>query len=182
MKSEYEIKKLLEAEKLVITRPDGGSLKIGPSSVDVHLGDSLQVLEYHRGTDAGIRVSDESTYPHYRELEDLVLPPKTFVLAHTEEVVALPDTLCATLWGRSSLARLGLSIHDAGLIDAGFFGQVVLEIYNHLERPIELEPRMRVGQLTFHEHVIPPYRTYDAVGKYAGQMGVRQSELYKDFE
>ena len=181
MKSDYEIRKLLESEKLIINRPDGGPLKIGPSSVDVHLGDTLEIMEYPSGVDE-IDVTDESTYPTYRELNDLILPSKTFVLAHTEEVVGLPDTLVATLWGRSSLARLGISIHDAGLIDAGFYGQVVLEIYNHLDRPIKLAPKMRVGQLTFYEHLMPPFRTYDQVGKYAGQMGVRHSEFYKDFE
>lgn len=78
------------------------------------------------------------------------LKPGEFILGHTNEVVTLSDDVAAELVGKSTLGRKGLAVHvTAGLIDPGFSGQIVLEMYNHSQWDIELTPGMRICQLKF---------------------------------
>ena len=49
----------------------------------------------------------------------------------------MPDDLVARLEGKSSLGRLGLLMHStAGFVDAGFDGQLTLELSNVANLPI----------------------------------------------
>jgi dCTP deaminase len=62
----------------------------------------------------------------YRSLEGptITIPPHSFLLATTMEVVRLPDNLTAFVEGRSSIGRIGLFIQNAGWVDPGFEGQI----------------------------------------------------------
>jgi dCTP deaminase len=85
-----------------------------------------------------------------------VLHPGEFVLGATYERIALPDDIVARIEGKSSLGRLGLVIHaTAGFIDAGFDGDVTLELSNVATLPILLYPGMRVAQLAFFGSIDP---------------------------
>ena len=78
--------------------------------------------------------------------EPFILHPGEFVLGSTLERVAVPDDLVARLEGKSSLGRLGLLIHStAGFVDAGFDGQLTLELSNVANLPITLYPNMKIG-------------------------------------
>lgn len=105
-----------------------------------------------------------------------ILPAGGFVLGTTQETVTVGAAHVATLHGKSSLARLGLQIHAAGLIDPGFSGQITLEIYNQSQNPILLTPGMRIGQLTFEQLDQPAANTYQQTGRYNGQTGVTISK------
>ena len=73
--------------------------------------------------------------------EPFILHPGEFVLGSTLERVALPDDLVGRLEGKSSLGRLGLLIHStAGFVDAGWDGQLTLELSNVANLPITLYP------------------------------------------
>ena len=64
--------------------------------------------------------------------------------------MALPTDLVARLEGKSSLGRLGLLIHStAGFVDAGWDGQLTLELSNVANLPITLYPGMKIGQISF---------------------------------
>jgi len=70
-----------------------------------------------------------------------MLHPGEFVLGSTSERVGLPADLVARLEGKSSLGRLGLLIHStAGFVDAGWDGQLTLELSNVASLPITLYP------------------------------------------
>lgn len=108
------------------------------------------------------------------------LNPKDFVLGTTIETIGLPNNICAEVNGKSSLARLGLSIHQTGgWIDCGFEGQITLEIHNCNKYPIALYPGMPIAQLVFHKTApckIPYCDRLEA--KYQGQKGVVGSRYY----
>ena len=56
----------------------------------------------------------------------------------------------ARLEGKSSLGRLGLLIHStAGYVDAGWDGQLTLELSNAASLPITLYPGMKIGKISF---------------------------------
>ena len=80
-----------------------------------------------------------------------MLHPGEFVLGSTIERIGLPDDIVARVDGKSSLGRLGILIHaTAGFIDAGFNGQITLELSNVATLPIRLWPGMKIGQISVH--------------------------------
>ena len=67
----------------------------------------------------------------HEEVDAFDIEPRGFVLAQTLERVALPNDLMGLVEGRSSWARVGLSVHlTAPKIDPGFNGTITLEIAN----------------------------------------------------
>ena len=65
----------------------------------------------------------------------------TFVLGYTLESVKLSNYLAARIEGRSSFARLGVSVHQtAPTVHANFAGQLRLEISNIGPYTVLLEP------------------------------------------
>ena len=161
---------------------------IQPSSVDIRLHPAFRVFANHRyraidpkaaqpGLTDRVEVGDD---------EPFVLHPGEFVLGSTLERITLADDVVARLEGKSSLARLGLVIHStAGFIDAGFSGDVTLELSNVATLPILLYPRMRIAQLAFFPLDKPAERPYGSEGlgsKYQGQSGPTASEYVRNFD
>ena len=73
------------------------------------------------------------------------------MLGQTLERVTLPDDIVARLEGKSSLGRLGLLIHStAGFVDAGFEGNLTLELSNVANLPITIYHGMPIGQISLH--------------------------------
>ena len=106
--------------------------------------------------------------------EAFVLDPGEFVLAMTHESVTVPQNLIAMVEGRSTYARLGLSMHQtAPWIQPGWSGRIVLEIMNNGPLKIQLTPIVdRPCQLTFFQltDALPDGVSY----------GSKPSDRYKD--
>lgn len=167
---------------VTVERPDG-PVDYQPSSVDLHLGEELLQMERQKRP---IVVDDESTYPTYDTVEAdpyVTIPPLSFMLATTEEHVTFDNKAKGLLWGRSSVGRLGLIPHTAGLVDAGYSGDLTLELVNLSPNPIELKKGMRLVQMTVHELRNPSTTDYGEQegSKYQEQTGVTESRLYEDF-
>jgi len=80
-----------------------------------------------------------------------ILDPGEFILALTHERVWMPRNLIAMVEGRSTYARVGLSMHQtAPWIQPGWDGQITLEMRNGGPFRIELTPLDDMPcQLTF---------------------------------
>lgn len=129
------------------------------------------------------RMTKLITADHYFEIG-----PGDFVLASSCEVFRFPDHLAGRCEGKSSLGRMGLTIHvTAGFFDPGFEGTATLELFNANRYAIRLYPGMKVAQMSFHQmsdRCAAPYG--EGVGsKYKGQgiaePGPKESEYYKNF-
>jgi dCTP deaminase len=85
--------------------------------------------------------------------ETIVLEPNDFILALTHERIWIPNHLIALVEGRSTYARVGLSMHQtAPWIQPGWNGQITLEIRNSGPLRIELTPLVDMPcQLTFFQ-------------------------------
>lgn len=97
--------------------------------------------------------------------------PNQLILAWTKEYVRLEPhaRIAARVEGKSSLARLGVSVHvTAPTIHAGFQGQIRLEMYNHGKLPIRLRPGMRICQLILEQTLGVPVQGYK--GRFSGQI------------
>src|SRR5205814_8541282 len=117
--------------------------------------------------------------------DKFILYPGGFVLGQALERVRLPDDLVARLEGKSSLGRLGLLIHStAGFVDAGFEGNLTLELSNVANLPITIYYGMPIGQISFmrmDQPVERPYGTDEAGSKYQGQAEPTPSRFYLNF-
>jgi dCTP deaminase len=171
-----------------IERDSGGSLHVGPSSLDLHLAPEKVVVEGGgRGTPrtdyTQFDVSEEESHPEttrYEDQEWVTVAPNEFCLGRTDERLDLPPGVMALMHGRSSVGRLGLFVENAGLVDRGFEGTLTLELYNPTENHIDVPAQTRVAQLVFFEQGGEAHTAYD--GKYQGQEDATASRLYDDQE
>lgn len=143
--------------------------RLQPASVDFTLGDVIQRL---RGS-LIIDVKDDQARQFVREqvTDWFVMQPGEFALACTAESVRFGRAIAGRLEGKSSLARLGLTVHvTAGFFDPGFEGYPTLELVNHAPLPIRLYPGMPIAQMSFFRLDEPSCRVYGSNGsKYQGQ-------------
>lgn len=107
--------------------------------------------------------------------EIYVLQPNQFIIASTQETVNMPDDVAGRFEGKSSLGRLGLTTHvTAGFIDAGFSGQITLEMKNENRFPIWIKRGMKIGQICFfkmNRHASHPYGSEGLGSHYNNQKG-----------
>ena len=180
--SDGTIRTSLDSGRIAIDPLADGAIQ--PSSIDVRLGSHFRVFANHRYAVIDVRIEQPGMTDliEVPEGEPFVLHPGEFVLGATLERITLGDDVVARLEGKSSLARLGLVIHStAGFIDAGFDGEVTLELSNVATLPILLYPGMRVAQFAFFELDKPAERPYGSGAKgskYQGQSGPTASRYH----
>ena len=174
--SDRTITRLIKEGKLVVEPFDPKNVQC--SSLDLRLGGEIAVYEESGEV---IDVKEKIRGVKRKKFEEFfIIKPKEFVLATTLEYLKLPENITAFVEGRSSLGRLGLFIENAGWVDAGFEGQITLELYNANSRPIKLYKGMRICQLVFAKLDEKPEKVYG--GKYKGQRGVTPSRIFMDEE
>ncbi len=100
--------------------------------------------------------------------EGYTIKPYEHLLATTIETICLPDDLVGLVNVRSTYARLGLYIPPT-VIDAGFCGQVTIEIIGSAY-PIRLYPGQRFLHVVLVKTTSPVAKPYN--GKYQHQKGV----------
>ena len=161
-----------------------GDDAIQPASIDVRLAPQFRVFANHRYSviDVQAEQPDLTELVEATDDEPFVLHPGEFVLGATLERITLAADVVARLEGKSSLARLGLVIHStAGFIDAGFDGDVTLELSNVATLPILLRPGMRIAQFAFFALDQPAERPYGhgaSGSRYQGQRGPTASRYH----
>jgi len=106
----------------------------------------------------------------------MVLYPGKLYLGRTLEYTAT-DSYVPMLEGRSSVGRLGISIHvTAGFGDVGFKGYWTLEI--HCIEPVRIYPFVEICQIYYHT-IKGDYVGYTS-GKYQNNTGIQPSLLYTE--
>lgn len=173
---DWQIEKEIDRGNIKITPFERDNIQ--PNSLDVRLGNSFG--KYEGGA---IDVADPKTFEiQSYKAPSTTIPARGFLLAETNEKVTLPPNIVATIEGKSSLARLGLSLHQTGgWIDAGFSGTITLELFNANSVPIRLYAGMKIGQLVFEktEKCHTPYNK-KAGAKYNNQIGATPSRYRLD--
>jgi dCTP deaminase len=184
--SDRTIREEIEAGRLAFEPYDASMVQ--PSSVDVRVDGKFRVFHNGRYPFIDVRqpMDDLTELVEIGEEEPFILHPGEFVLGQTLERVRLPDDLVARLEGKSSLGRLGLLIHStAGFVDAGFEGNLTLELSNVANLPITIYHGMPIGQISFMRMDGPvetPYGSGKAGSKYQGQAEPTPSRFYLNFD
>ena len=183
--SDGTIRGEIEAGRIVVDPFDAAMVQ--PSSVDVRVDRRFRVFHNARYPFIDVRqpMDDLTEAVEISDSEPFILHPGEFVLGQTLERVRLPDDIVARLEGKSSLGRLGLLIHStAGFVDAGFEGNLTLELSNVANLPVTIYYGMPIGQISFMRMDSPverPYGTDDAGSKYQGQAEPTPSRFYLNF-
>lgn len=173
--SDVTLREKLDRGELVIEPLE--DYLIQPASIDLRLGNHF--LKVDENDFETIRLDDPIKYVEM-EMDEIIIPPLSFLLATTMEYIKLPQDLTAFVEGRSSIGRIGLFVENAGWVDPGFEGELTLELYNANRQPIRLVAGRRICQLVFAQMDRPasvPYR-----GKYQGQRKPMGSRIYEDSE
>jgi len=184
--SDRTIRQEIESGRIVFDPYEPAMVQ--PSSVDVRVDNSFRVFHNARYPFIDVRrpMEDLTELVEVDADEPFILHPGEFVLGQTLERVRLPDDLVARLEGKSSLGRLGLLIHStAGFIDAGFEGNLTLELSNVANLPITIYQGMPIGQISFMRMDAPvenPYGSGEAGSKYQGQAEPTPSRFYLNFD
>lgn len=160
---DLDIANELSNDLKIIPKPNEENIQ--PCSVDLHLGDELKTIHGK---------SIDILHDSYK------LKPYEFLLGSTLEYVEIPHHLCAMVDGRSSIGRLGVLVHiSAGFVDAGFCGNITLEIKNLSDKEFELESGMSICQLlliALTGKVARPYGSDELNSKYQFSDGTVESK------
>ncbi len=182
--SDREIRQYLAEKKIIIEPLEEGQIQ--PACVDLRLGNEFRVFRRNRVAFIDIKQRQEN-YTEQVILEDdkpFILHPGEFVLGAIKEYIKLPSDLTAVVDGRSSIARLGVSIHTtSGFINPGWGGRFVLEIGNTGKMPVLLYPGTRICKIIFFRLTSAAEVPYDKKldAKYNESNSIDASKLSEEF-
>lgn len=167
--SQPDIRKAIDNGEIKFS-PNIEDKQLGEASVDLRLGFDFTILESQSGMKISVasglgslgqsgfwKTMTLGEFNTHGQRETYSLGPNKFILAMTHESISIPRDLIALVEGRSTYARVGLSMHlTAPWIQPGWNGQIVLEIMNNGPLTIELTPLIdRPCQLTFFQLSTP---------------------------
>ena len=143
--------------------------RLQPASYDIRLGNAFQLSDIYATAfiDPQKRIYGKTTELKVKDGDEFILRPGISVLAASKEFFGSHEYLIQ-LSGKSSLARIGLMVHNtAGIINPGHFLHITLELTNQNTVPIVLRPGMDIAQLTFSTLSSPPKQNYKTIGRFA---------------
>jgi dCTP deaminase len=161
--SQPDIRKRVEAGDIFLS-PSIDENQWGEASIDLRLGFDFTKINEAPGATFSVSeglstIAASNLWSQKRlkqkdehgECENFVLKPGDFVLALTHETIQIPSDLIGLVEGRSTYARMGLTMHQtAPWIQPGWRGQITLEIRNAGPLQISLTPLLdRPCQLSF---------------------------------
>jgi dCTP deaminase len=182
--SDRDILRALEEGRIKIDPAPDLDRQLGSVSIDFRLGTTFMVFEHSRFSYIDPRqpqsIGDAMRTINVAADEPFIMQPGDFALASTIESLELADDLLGRLEGRSSIARLGITVHStAAVFEPGWVGTATMELSNLGRMAVALYPGMRICAFSFEEvssPVLTPYRK-KAGNKYAGQMMPKASAL-----
>lgn len=185
--SDRDILKALDTGRVRIDPAPDLERQLGSVSVDFRLGTTFMVFEHSRFSFIDPRhpqsIGDAMRTIEVPADEPFIMQPGDFALASTMESLELPDDLLGRLEGRSSIARLGITVHStAAVFEPGWIGTATMELSNLGRMAVALYPGMRICAFSFEtvsSPVLTPYRN-KRDNKYAGQVTPGASQLSEE--
>ena len=180
------VERLTASQNRLVITPILSPKQIGPSSVDLRLGNQFIVFRMHMlGTfkpfntpSSNLKKMQERQVVRFGS--HFVLHPGMLALGSTFEYISLPSDLCGEVEGRSSWARVGLQIATATCVEPGFKGVLTFELSNVGTIPLELYPGVRVAQIILHDAQPPDSKGYGSKRKYDCPVGPEFSQVQLD--
>ena len=159
---------LAEVKAGKITLEPFDQKRLQPATYDIRLGNTFIVNDAH-STKAIDPV--KGIYPNTQTIEvadgdEFVLHPGVSILGYSNERFG-SDSYLIEVNGKSSLARIGLIVHNsASIVNPGHYLNIALELCNLNNVPIVLRPGMEIAQLTFSTLSSHTKKSYRETGRY----------------
>jgi dCTP deaminase len=142
--------------------------RLQPATYDIRLGNTFIINDAHstKAIDPA-----KGIFPHTQTVEvkdgaEFVLHPGVSILGYSKERFG-SDKYLIEVNGKSSLARIGLIVHNsASIVNPGHYLNIALELCNLNNVPIVLRPGMEIAQLTFSPLSNTTKRSYKTTGRY----------------
>ncbi len=169
MFSSEDIHRAIEQGHLSITPFDPKYVR--PAGITLHLGETLLRPLPGKVVDVRAKVTPDYETIQITGTDPYELPSGGFVLGATHEAVTVGSNIGFLIEGRSTLARVGLTIvQTAMLVYPGHTNRAItLELANHGPNPIRLYAKMKIARAAIFELKTPSSQSYDSYGKYRGQ-------------
>lgn len=152
----------------LITLDPFNEKQLQPASYDIRLGNIFVINDSHTTTVIDIErgILPKTQNVEVADGEEFVLHPGVSILGYSKEKFG-SDEFLIEVNGKSSLARIGLIVHNsASIVNPGHFLNIALELCNLNNVPIILRPNMLIAQLTFSTLSSHTKRSYKKVGRY----------------
>ncbi|MEM2963416.1 MAG: dCTP deaminase [Candidatus Anstonellales archaeon] len=165
--SDQDIKKEILNGRIVILPPPPPEA-FGPNSVDLRLSCDFWFYNYKSTKNLPVDIQKMS----YKEVtqkkrcKEVILEPGQLCLGMTLERVSLPPDIMANIGGKSSIGRMGLTVHiTAPFHHAGASNRIMLEIKNEGPLKLKLRDGMQICQLVFERLESPTSIPYSKIGR-----------------
>ena len=173
MYSRVDIIKAVKRGKIYIENFSESNLQ--PNSYKLHLDDEFAIPK--KGKVEPHKTSDYTDFYDKKNSNVFVFKPGTFILARSEEKLALSKYVGAFVNGRTTLARLGISVTQTAPIIQSGHGvpkprKIIFEMFNAGPFEVTLRSSMVISEICFYELDTPTNKLYDSYGPY----GVRPNK------
>jgi len=142
--------------------------QLQPATYDIRLGNTFIINDAHstKAIDPVKGIFPKTQTVTVADGAEFVLHPGVSILGYSKERFG-SDTYLIEVNGKSSLARIGLIVHNsASIVNPGHYLNIALELCNLNNVPIILRPGMQIAQLTFSTLSSHTERDYQQTGRY----------------
>ncbi len=142
--------------------------RLQPATYDIRLGNVFIINDAHstKAIDPVKGIFPKTQTIEVADGEEFVLHPGVSILGYSKEKFG-SDTYLIEVNGKSSLARIGLIVHNsASIVNPGHILNIALELCNLNNVPIVLRPGMEIAQLSFSTLSSHTKKSYKQTGRY----------------
>ncbi len=156
--------------------------QLRPAGLTLRLGSEILVPKPVALIDVRKQAAIEYSRHEMRDDEPFILQPQAFVLGHTLELVTVGHALGFFIEGRSTMARLGVSIEQsASVVDTGVQRRpITLEIYNCGPSPVTLYAGMDIARVVVFRLSSEASHGFDEGHHYAAQKAGVGKPIFKN--
>lgn len=169
MLSDKDIIKAIKEGDLRVDPFKKSSLR--PAGISLHLGSEILVPVRAGVIDIKAEISPEYDRFEITPSKPFIIKPQQFVLGHTEEKISIGANIGFLIEGRSTLARIGVSVEQsASMVDPGHLNRpLTLEIYNCGPNSVTLYQGMSIGRGVVFRLSSKTGMPFDGYSRYALQ-------------
>ncbi|MCA9366257.1 dCTP deaminase [Candidatus Kaiserbacteria bacterium] len=142
--------------------------QLQPATYDIRLGNTFIVNDAYstKAIDPAKGIYPQTQTIEIADGEEFVLHPGVSILGYSKERFG-SDNFLIEVNGKSSLARIGLIVHNsASIVNPGHYLNIALELCNLNNVPIILRPGMEIAQLSFSTLSSHTKKSYKQTGRY----------------
>lgn len=164
--SDKDIHDAVRSGDITLTPYDPKQLQ--PATYDIRLGNTFIINDAHstKAIDPVKGIFPKTHTVEVKDGDEFVLHPGVSILGYSKEKFG-SDVYLIEVNGKSSLARIGLIVHNsASIVNPGHYLNIALELCNLNNVPIVLRPGMQIAQLSFAQLSSHTKRSYEQTGRY----------------